>query len=186
MCSMHWYPLGPLWLLSVYLCAPILCVFNTHFPRPCYLHLLALLFNASQAQPSHSNSNCIFFFFKLLPHNTLYFLVNCRLKMSKRPRSSEIEVALRVDMNRSPTTSSMSMFGGSESGSGSDVSVESSCLSLWDGEVEEDEMIVTRSMMLVGCPGCFMYVMLTDKSSQCPKCKNNVFLDFFNQQKHHA
>ena len=106
--------------------------------------------------------------------------------MSKRPRSSETEVALRVDMNRSPTTSSMSMFGGSESGSGSDVSVESSCLSLWDGEVEEDEMIVTRSMVLVGCPGCFMYVMLTDKSSQCPKCKNNVFLDFFNQQKHHA
>ncbi|KAG7035922.1 hypothetical protein SDJN02_02722, partial [Cucurbita argyrosperma subsp. argyrosperma] len=106
--------------------------------------------------------------------------------MSKRPRSSETEVALRVDMNRSPTTSSMSMFGGSESGLGSDVSVESSCLSLWDGEVEEDEMIVTRSMMLVGCPGCFMYVMLTDKSSQCPKCKNNVFLDFFNQQKHHA
>ncbi|KAA0061725.1 hypothetical protein IC582_009953 [Cucumis melo] len=107
--------------------------------------------------------------------------------MSKRSRSSEAEVELRVNLNQSPTTSSssssVSTFGGSGSGSGD------SCLSC-EGEDQHGgrlEEIITRSMMLVGCPGCFMYVMLTEKSSQCPKCKNNVFLDFFKQQpQHHA
>ncbi|KGN48041.1 hypothetical protein Csa_002820 [Cucumis sativus] len=110
--------------------------------------------------------------------------------MSKRSRSSEAEVELRVNLNRSPTasssSSSVSTFDGSGSGS-SEISVGNSCLSC-EGEEHGGrlEEIITRSMMLVGCPGCFMYVMLTEKSSQCPKCKNNVFLDFFKQQPHHA
>lgn len=115
--------------------------------------------------------------------------------MSKRSRSSEpleaeaeVEVEMRVNLNLSPTTSSSSSSSSSSAsslGSGSRSSVENSCLSC----EEEDGMeeIITGSMMLVGCPGCFMYVMLTNKSSQCPKCNNTVFLDFFNQQKtHHA
>ncbi|CAK9314283.1 unnamed protein product [Citrullus colocynthis] len=116
-------------------------------------------------------------------------------KMNKRSRSSsKAEAELRVNLNQSPTrsssSSSVSSFGGSGLGSGagssSEISVGNSCLSC-EGEERHGglEEIITRSMMLVGCPGCFMYVMLTEKSSQCPKCKNNVFLDFFKQQSHH-
>lgn len=39
------------------------------------------------------------------------------------------------------------------------------------------------SMVLVGCPRCLMYVMLSDEEEpKCPKCKSSVLLDF---QNHH-
>ncbi|XXG73454.1 hypothetical protein AAC387_Pa07g2367 [Persea americana] len=39
------------------------------------------------------------------------------------------------------------------------------------------------SMVLVGCPRCLMYVMLSDEEEpKCPKCKSSVLLDF---QSHH-
>ncbi|XP_078441474.1 uncharacterized protein LOC144711362 [Wolffia australiana] len=36
------------------------------------------------------------------------------------------------------------------------------------------------SMMLVGCPRCLMYVMLSENEPKCPKCKSSVLLDFLN------
>ncbi|KAL3628190.1 hypothetical protein CASFOL_027236 [Castilleja foliolosa] len=33
------------------------------------------------------------------------------------------------------------------------------------------------SMMLVGCPRCLMYVMLSEEDPRCPKCKSSVLLD---------
>ncbi|GER29032.1 E3 ubiquitin-protein ligase SH3RF1, partial [Striga asiatica] len=33
------------------------------------------------------------------------------------------------------------------------------------------------SMMLVGCPRCLMYVMLSEEDQRCPKCKSTVLLD---------
>ncbi|KAE8729396.1 RNA-binding protein pno1-like isoform X1 [Hibiscus syriacus] len=36
-------------------------------------------------------------------------------------------------------------------------------------------------MMLVGCPRCLMYVMLSEVDPKCPKCKSTVLLDFLNQ-----
>ncbi|KAH1084413.1 hypothetical protein J1N35_024174 [Gossypium stocksii] len=34
-------------------------------------------------------------------------------------------------------------------------------------------------MMLVGCPRCLMYVMLSENDvPKCPKCKSTVLLDF--------
>ncbi|KAL8483513.1 hypothetical protein ACS0TY_026270 [Phlomoides rotata] len=38
--------------------------------------------------------------------------------------------------------------------------------------------IESRSMMLVGCPRCLMYVMLFEEDPRCPKCKSTVLLDF--------
>ncbi|KAJ9186858.1 hypothetical protein P3X46_002387 [Hevea brasiliensis] len=32
-------------------------------------------------------------------------------------------------------------------------------------------------MMLVGCPRCLMYVMLSENDPKCPKCKSTVLLD---------
>ncbi|MBA0638261.1 hypothetical protein Godav_028970 [Gossypium davidsonii] len=34
------------------------------------------------------------------------------------------------------------------------------------------------SMVLVGCPRCLMYVMLSEDDPKCPKCKSAVLLDF--------
>ncbi|CAN1306487.1 Protein GL2-INTERACTING REPRESSOR 1 [Linum perenne] len=33
-------------------------------------------------------------------------------------------------------------------------------------------------MVLVGCPRCLMYVMLSEDDPKCPKCKSTVLLDF--------
>ncbi|KAK8352276.1 hypothetical protein V6Z12_A05G084200 [Gossypium hirsutum] len=39
------------------------------------------------------------------------------------------------------------------------------------------------SMVLVGCPRCLMYVMLSEVDPNCPKCKSTVLLDLFSQHK---
>ncbi|KAE8688737.1 hypothetical protein F3Y22_tig00110956pilonHSYRG00095 [Hibiscus syriacus] len=40
-----------------------------------------------------------------------------------------------------------------------------------------------RSMMVVGCPRCLMYVMVSEVDPKCPKCKSTVLLAFFNTDK---
>ncbi|PIN07498.1 hypothetical protein CDL12_19935 [Handroanthus impetiginosus] len=37
------------------------------------------------------------------------------------------------------------------------------------------------SMMLVGCPRCLMYVMLSGEDPRCPKCKSSVLLDVIHE-----
>ncbi|XP_010558005.1 PREDICTED: uncharacterized protein LOC104826812 [Tarenaya hassleriana] len=39
----------------------------------------------------------------------------------------------------------------------------------------------TTSMVLVGCPRCLMYVMLSEDDPKCPKCKSTVLLDFLRE-----
>ncbi|KAJ4751437.1 E3 ubiquitin-protein ligase [Rhynchospora pubera] len=58
---------------------------------------------------------------------------------------------------RSPTGSSFS-------------SSPSSCLP------SENEHEAT-SMVLAGCPRCFMYVLLSEEDPTCPKCKSPVLID---------
>jgi len=54
--------------------------------------------------------------------------------------------------------------------------------------VEEEEKVhggnapETKAMDLVGCPRCFMYVMVSEKDPKCPKCKSKVFLEFFKHE----
>ncbi|QCE04217.1 hypothetical protein DEO72_LG10g710 [Vigna unguiculata] len=40
----------------------------------------------------------------------------------------------------------------------------------------------TKAMDLVGCPRCFMFVMLSEEDPKCPKCKSTVFLEFFKHE----
>lgn len=42
------------------------------------------------------------------------------------------------------------------------------------------------SMMLVGCPRCLMYVMLSEEDPRCPKCKSTVLLDFIHDNNNHG
>ncbi|XP_042520749.1 protein GL2-INTERACTING REPRESSOR 1-like isoform X2 [Macadamia integrifolia] len=63
------------------------------------------------------------------------------------------------------------------------MSPTSSCVS---SELSPDETLrysdspEATSMLLVGCPRCLMYVMLSEKDPKCPKCKSTVLLDFLN------
>ncbi|GMI79694.1 hypothetical protein like AT3G11600 [Hibiscus trionum] len=56
--------------------------------------------------------------------------------------------------------------------------VESSSTSPNAAEAETET--VTTTMLLVGCPRCLMYVMLSDSENdpKCPQCKSTVLLDF--------
>ncbi|KAK8504858.1 hypothetical protein V6N13_056189 [Hibiscus sabdariffa] len=80
--------------------------------------------------------------------------------------------------------------------SSSELSQESSCVSSEPDNSYGDSRSRSRSeylsggpvvtpMLLVGCPRCFMYVMLseTEVDPKCPQCKSStVFLDFLNQE----
>lgn len=55
------------------------------------------------------------------------------------------------------------------------VSPPSSCMS---SEEEGGGGTSGSSMVLVGCPRCLLYVMLSENDPKCPKCKSTVLLDF--------
>ncbi|KAH1108950.1 hypothetical protein J1N35_012718 [Gossypium stocksii] len=71
-----------------------------------------------------------------------------------------------------------------------EISPENSCLSSEPGdEKEEESSVVTMryrpevtSMLLVGCPRCLMYVMLSKVEPKCPQCKSTVLLDFLDKE----
>ncbi|KAL3850269.1 hypothetical protein ACJIZ3_012151 [Penstemon smallii] len=63
--------------------------------------------------------------------------------------------------------------------SADELSQESSCVSR---EVSPSSP-ETRSMILVGCPRCLMYVMLLEEDPKCPKCKSTVLLDFLREDR---
>ena len=64
------------------------------------------------------------------------------------------------------------------SGAAESSSPASSCVS----SDAEDELVVqaAKPMVVVGCPQCLMYVMLSGEEAQpkCPRCKSPVLLHF--------
>ncbi|XP_010683626.2 protein GL2-INTERACTING REPRESSOR 1 [Beta vulgaris subsp. vulgaris] len=89
--------------------------------------------------------------------------------MSKRNNNMP---KLDLKLNLSPPSSRMRR---AESPSRSaSVSPPSSCVS---SEISMNSP-ETTSMVLVGCPRCLMYVMLSEEDPKCPKCKSTVLLDF--------
>ncbi|KAH9624758.1 hypothetical protein KSS87_003528 [Heliosperma pusillum] len=58
-----------------------------------------------------------------------------------------------------------------------EVSPPRSCVSSEDN-LKYSSSPETTSMVLVGCPRCLMYVMLSEVDPRCPKCKSTVLLDF--------
>ncbi|CAL0329017.1 unnamed protein product [Lupinus luteus] len=101
--------------------------------------------------------------------------------MSKRARSPRLELRLNLSPPRTPTSSSISAditldfsILSSPTLSSHSSSQGSSCVS---SEAEE-----TRAMLLVGCPRCLMYVMLSEVDPKCPKCKSTVLLDFLSNE----
>ncbi|GMJ09483.1 hypothetical protein like AT3G11600 [Hibiscus trionum] len=65
----------------------------------------------------------------------------------------------------------------SRSATVSPTSPPSSCVSS-EMDVDTNSGETATSMVLVGCPRCLMYVMLSEDDPKCPKCKSTVLLDF--------
>ncbi|PON78840.1 E3 ubiquitin-protein ligase [Parasponia andersonii] len=88
---------------------------------------------------------------------------------------------LRADSPEPDTHSSSSADSASSS---SEMSIDGSCVS---SEAEEECLSSEDSgtaapMVLVGCPRCLMYVLLSHANPKCPKCRNTVLLDFINEE----
>ncbi|KAJ9188631.1 hypothetical protein P3X46_000011 [Hevea brasiliensis] len=84
---------------------------------------------------------------------------------------------LELKLNLSPPRANSEA---AESGaSSSEMSPKSSCVSSESdqGMSNYASSLETSSMMLVGCPRCLMYVMLSDVNPKCPKCKSTVLLN---------
>ncbi|XP_059430269.1 protein GL2-INTERACTING REPRESSOR 1-like [Corylus avellana] len=102
--------------------------------------------------------------------------------MSRREDSPKLGLELNLSPPRVNTPVESPNV--STSSSSLDMSVEGSCVS---SEPEESTVYSPRnleaqSMMLVGCPRCLMYVMLSDVDPKCPKCKSTVLLDFLKEE----
>ncbi|KAJ6743212.1 hypothetical protein OIU85_017203 [Salix viminalis] len=88
---------------------------------------------------------------------------------------------LDLKLNLSPTRVNPRVESPGRSATVSPTSPPSSCLS---SEMSQDDTLKyssspeATSMVLVGCPRCLMYVMLSENDPKCPKCKSTVLLDF--------
>ncbi|KAK7312672.1 hypothetical protein VNO77_36729 [Canavalia gladiata] len=95
--------------------------------------------------------------------------------MSKRARSPRLELKMNLSPPREATSISSDVS--LEFSTSSSISVQSLESSSASSVAEE-----TRAMLLVGCPRCLIYVMLSEVDPKCPKCKSTVLLDFLNNQ----
>lgn len=97
--------------------------------------------------------------------------------MSRRNKNGP---KLELRLNLSPPPSRASQMSLVRSPSRSNTTSPSSCVSSETKQEEEIDTTIT-SMVLVGCPRCLMYVMLSEDDPKCPKCKSTVLLDFLHQ-----
>lgn len=83
---------------------------------------------------------------------------------------------LDLKLNLSPPRRNPYVATPSRSATVSPTSPPSSCVSS-DEDGNYSSSPEARSMVLVGCPRCLMYVMLSEEDPRCPKCKSTVLLD---------
>ncbi|AEE75072.1 hypothetical protein AtNW77_Chr3g0167331 [Arabidopsis thaliana] len=95
--------------------------------------------------------------------------------MSRRNKNGP---KLELRLNLSPPPSQASQMSLVRSPNRSNTTSPSSCVS---SETNQEENETITSMVLVGCPRCLMYVMLSDDDPKCPKCKSTVLLDFLQE-----
>ncbi|OAY40798.1 protein GL2-INTERACTING REPRESSOR 1-like [Manihot esculenta] len=85
---------------------------------------------------------------------------------------------LDLKLNLSPPRANPIVESPSRSATVSPTSPPSSCVSSETNPEPESNSPEATSMVLVGCPRCLMYVMLSEDDPKCPKCKSTVLLDF--------
>ncbi|KAE8718982.1 putative CCR4-associated factor 1-like protein 11-like [Hibiscus syriacus] len=84
---------------------------------------------------------------------------------------------LDLKLNLSPPSRNPRVGSPSRSATASPTSPPSSCVSS-EMDIDTNSGDTSTSMVLVGCPRCLMYVMLSEDDPKCPKCKSTVLLDF--------
>ncbi|XP_027353012.1 uncharacterized protein LOC113863579 [Abrus precatorius] len=93
---------------------------------------------------------------------------------------------LDLKLNLSPPRVDRRLASPTRSATVSPTSPPSSCVSS-ELNAEENPKYSNSpeatSMVLVGCPRCLMYVMLSEDDPKCPKCKSTVLLDFLHDNK---
>ncbi|RDX65023.1 hypothetical protein CR513_56352, partial [Mucuna pruriens] len=92
---------------------------------------------------------------------------------------------LDLKLNLSPPRVDRRLASPTRSATASPTSPPSSCVS---SELNQEDKSYSNSpeatsMVLVGCPRCLMYVMLSEDDPKCPKCKSTVLLDFLHDTK---
>lgn len=98
--------------------------------------------------------------------------------MSRNGKNTRLDLKLNLSP---PRGNRQQVESPNRSGNSSPTSPPSSCVST---ELNNDETVrystspEATSMVLVGCPRCLMYVMLSETDPKCPKCKSTVLLDF--------
>ncbi|XP_044493991.1 protein GL2-INTERACTING REPRESSOR 1-like [Mangifera indica] len=87
---------------------------------------------------------------------------------------------LELKLNLSPPRANRRMDSPNRSATASPMSPPTSCVSSenQDDTLRNSNSPEATSMVLVGCPRCLMYVMLSEDDPKCPKCKSTVLLDF--------
>ncbi|GMI84785.1 hypothetical protein like AT5G06270 [Hibiscus trionum] len=87
-----------------------------------------------------------------------------------------------LKLNIPPTRPNPRVESPSRAATVSPASSPSSCVSSHDVNMTDvvgySSSPEVKSMALVGCPRCLMYVMLSEDDPKCPKCKSTVLLDF--------
>ncbi|CAL1394898.1 unnamed protein product [Linum trigynum] len=106
--------------------------------------------------------------------------------MSRRHDNRKLELKLNISppMGGGSNSNHLRLESSpSRSATVSPTSPPSSCVSSElnqdsDGGLRYSNSPEATSMVLVGCPRCLMYVMLSEDDPKCPKCKSTVLLDF--------
>ena len=125
------------------------------------------------------------FFFSFQAGGGIYRRCVHTAKMSRRNGNVP---KLDLKLNLSPPRGNPNMESPSRSATVSPTSPPSSCVS---SENQEDMLQYSNSpeatsMVLVGCPRCLMYVMLSEDDPKCPKCKSTVLLDFLHDKNNNS
>ncbi|EEF32221.1 protein GL2-INTERACTING REPRESSOR 1 isoform X1 [Ricinus communis] len=112
----------------------------------------------------------------------IYYTKNTRKKTMSRRNGNGPKLDLKL--NLSPPRADPRVESPNRSATVSPTSPPSSCVS---SELNQDDTLrysnspEATSMVLVGCPRCLMYVMLSEDDPKCPKCKSTVLLDFLHE-----
>ncbi|XP_030522561.1 protein GL2-INTERACTING REPRESSOR 1 [Rhodamnia argentea] len=111
-------------------------------------------------------------------------------------KSPGLELRLNLSPPRADGRYHLQAKDSPKSSTSSPSSCESSCVSSSSAGLEENHNsnsnntgddprpAVATSMVVVGCPRCLMYVMLSEVDPKCPRCKSSVLLDFVGEDNH--
>ncbi|XP_057954496.1 protein GL2-INTERACTING REPRESSOR 1-like [Malania oleifera] len=109
--------------------------------------------------------------------------------MGRKANGPKLELKLNLAPPPRPNLREQSPnLSSASSSTSSEMTLPSSCLS---SEIDADDASggfssspeETSAMVLVGCPRCLMYVMLSEVDPRCPRCKSSVLLDFLHEEK---